>query len=77
MSAPDFVLSLSRHGDRTALVDDAGRRVTYAQLAERVEGLAATLGDRPRLVMVEVASTVPAVTAYLAALRGGHAVIVG
>ncbi|HPG28308.1 MAG TPA: AMP-binding protein, partial [Myxococcota bacterium] len=77
MSAPDFVLSLSRHGERTALVDDAGRRVTYAQLAERVEGLAATLGDRPRLVMVEVASTVPAVTAYLAALRGGHAVIVG
>ncbi len=76
MAAPAFVTSLAQHGDREALVDDAGRRVTYAELATRVEALVEELGPRRRLVMVEVASTTPAVTAYLAALHGGHAVIV-
>ena len=77
MSAPAFVTNLSRFGDRVALVDDRGESLSYVALDEAVDALAASLGDARRLVMVEVASTLPAVVAYLAALRGGHAVIVG
>ena len=77
MTVPAFVVSLADFGERVALVDDSGERVTYAELDRRVETLAAGLGDQRRLVMVEVASTIPSVVAYLAALRGGHAVIAG
>lgn len=77
MTVPAFVASLADFGERVALVDDSGERVTYAELDRRVETLAAGLGDERRLVMVEVASTIPSVVAYLAALRGGHAVIAG
>lgn len=77
MTVPAFVTSLADHADREALVDDTGQRVSYAELAARVAALAEQLGPRRRLVMVEVASTVEAVTAYLAALHGDHAVIVG
>lgn len=76
MTAPAFVTSLARFGDRIALVDDRGTKLSYAALAERVDALADDLGSDRHLVMVEVASTIPSVVAYLAALRGGHAVIV-
>lgn len=76
MTAPAFVTSLATFGDRIALVDERGSRLTYADLASRVDRLAATLGSTRRLVLVELANTVPSVIAYLAALRGGHPVIV-
>lgn len=75
MSSPAFVTSLADHGDRVALVDGE-QRLTYAELARRVDELAETLGEGRRLVMVEVASAIPSVVAYLAALRGGHVVLV-
>ena len=77
MTAPAFVTNLSRFGDRTALVGGDGTRLSYAALAEAVDAMASTLGPSRRLVMVEVASTLPSVVAYLGALRRGHAVIVG
>ena len=76
MTTPILVASLAEFGDRVALVDDRGSRVTYADLAARVDALAESLGTGRKLVMVEVASTIPSVIAYLAALRSGHAVIV-
>ncbi len=76
MTAPAFVTSLARFGDRIALVDHRGTKLRYTALAERVDTLAKELGPDRHLVMVEVASTIPSVVAYLAALRGGHAVIV-
>lgn len=76
MTAPAFVTSLAAFGERIALVDEIGERLTYAALAKLVDGLAESLGTRRRLVMVEVASSIPSVVAYLAALRGGHGVIV-
>lgn len=76
MSAPTFTTSLAEFGDRVALVDDRGTRLTYRQLADKVDAMAETLGARRRLLMVEVASTIPSVVAYLAALRSGHPVIV-
>lgn len=72
-SARLFVDDLARHGDRPALIAAEGA-VTYAELDRRVAALAARLGQR-RLVGVEAANRIDAVVAYLAALRGGHAVL--
>lgn len=73
--APAFVTGLRRHGDRTALLGD-DERLTYAELADRVEEVALTLGggDR-RLVLLTASPTVSSVVTYLAALRCGHVVL--
>jgi acyl-CoA synthetase (AMP-forming)/AMP-acid ligase II len=73
--APAFVTGLRHHGARTALIGD-GERLTYAELADRVDDAAVALGggDR-RLVLLAASSTVPSLIAYLAALRCGHVVL--
>ena len=71
---PLFVDDLAGFGERPALVTGAGA-VTYADLAGRVDSVAAALGPHRRLVMVEGANTVEALVPYLGALRGGHAVL--
>ena len=72
---PDFVTSLSRHGDRPALVLSGRDPVSYADLADRTARFAARLGIGARkLVAIEAAATVEAVSAYLGALAGGDAV---
>lgn len=76
MTAPTFVMSLAQFGDRVALADDHGTTLTYSELAKRVDALAESLGSDRRLVMVELASSIPSVIAYLAALRGGHPAII-
>ncbi len=66
--------SLRRHGDAPALLA-AGERLTYAELADRVEQRAAALGSERRLLLLECRNTVETVVAYLAALEAGHPVI--
>lgn len=66
-----FVRDLARHGGRVALVAD-GRRVTYAELAQRVERRADELGTGRRLVMIAGANHPEVLVAYLAALHAGH-----
>ena len=68
------VLDLAQHADRPAL-HTADGTVTYADLAGRVDAMAARLGDTRRLVLVEGANTVVSLTAYLAALTHGHVVL--
>jgi acyl-CoA synthetase (AMP-forming)/AMP-acid ligase II len=65
---------LGRHAERPVLVTPAGA-LRYAELDRQVTALADALGPTRRLVAVEAANTVPAVVAYLGALRGGHAVL--
>jgi acyl-CoA synthetase (AMP-forming)/AMP-acid ligase II len=65
---------LRRHGERVALL--AGdERLTYNELADRVDAVAARLGSVRSLVLIEAANDVATVAAYLAALRGGHPVL--
>jgi acyl-CoA synthetase (AMP-forming)/AMP-acid ligase II/peptidoglycan/LPS O-acetylase OafA/YrhL len=66
---------LAGHGGRPAFVDLDGRTITYAELAGLVAAAREALGPTRRLVMVEGASTVDAVVAYLGALAGGHPVL--
>ncbi|MFE9654268.1 AMP-binding protein [Micromonospora sp. NPDC006431] len=66
-----FVRALAGHGDRPAVITADGR-LSYAELAERVDALAARLGPVRRLVLLAGANRVDELVAYLAALAGGH-----
>ena len=71
---PAFAADLARHGTRTALVTPDGP-VTYEQLAARAADVAERLGSARRLVLVEAAHTLEAVTGYLGALTAGCPVL--
>ncbi|NMR20989.1 AMP-binding protein [Cellulomonas fimi] len=73
-AAVPFAADLARHGDALALVHD-DESLTYAELADRVGELAARLGTTRRLVAVTVRNDVASIVAYLAALAGGHPVV--
>lgn len=66
-----FALGLAAHGDRTAVITADGP-VSYAELAERVDGAARRLGRERRLVLLVAANTVDALVVHLAALAAGH-----
>lgn len=69
-----FAAGLARFADRPAVVTDAGT-LSYRQLAERVEAVADRLGSVRRLVLLAATNDVDSLVAYLAALAGGHPVI--
>ncbi len=60
--------------DSPALVT-AGRTLTYADLARRVESRRAWLGTTRRLVLLEATNDVETVVTFLAALAGRHPVL--
>lgn len=70
-----FARDLHRHGDRLGVVAPDGTRLTYRQLASRVSTVAARLGTERRLVLIAAANHVEPLVTYLAALRGGHPVL--
>ncbi|MPY77120.1 MAG: AMP-binding protein [Actinophytocola sp.] len=70
-----FAANLAQHGERTALIDAHGQRLTYRELADRVAATRALLGTTRRLVLVAAANDVDPIVAYLAALSGGHPVL--
>ena len=70
-----FARDLAAWGRRRALVHE-GRVVSYADLAALVAERAERLGPVRRLVLLEMASDVDSVATYLAALAGGHPVVV-
>lgn len=72
--SPLFWEGLSAHGDRPSLVTTE-QTVTYAQLEDEVQELTARLGPHRRLVLIAAANAIEPVVAYLAALRGGHPVL--
>lgn len=65
---------LREFGDRVALRDADGV-TTYAALADRVEGARAALGPVRRLVLLALERDVDSVVWHLAALAGGHPVL--
>ncbi|BCJ76821.1 AMP-dependent synthetase [Catellatospora sp. IY07-71] len=73
-SGVPFARDLALHGDRPALITDAGV-LTYRDLARLVTERATRLGTRRRLVMVTGANRVHALVNYLAALSAGHPVL--
>ena len=69
-----LVQRLAARGDRPALLTADGA-LSYGELAVRVAAVAERLGPTRRLVLLPMSNTVEAVTAYLAALSGGHPVL--
>ena len=74
-SAVSFAARLDVCGSALALVDPEGSPVTYRELAAGVAAARELLGTARRLVLVEATHTVETVTTYLAALAGGHPVL--
>lgn len=66
-----FAADLARHGDRPAVLTDE-HVLSYRELAERVEDVAARLGTERRLVALAASNDVDSLVAYLAALTAGH-----
>ena len=68
------IFDLGAFGDRVALVTADGD-LTYRELDERVRDTSARLGTTRRLVLIAAANDVDTIVAYLAALDGGHPVL--
>lgn len=66
-----FARDLVRFGDRTALITAQGA-ITYRELDEAVAQMRARLGHARRLVALKGTNTGDAIVGYLAALSGGH-----
>ncbi len=69
-----FAADLASYGDRPAILTDT-LVLTYRELAERVDDLAVRLGTERRLVALTAANDPDSLVAYLAALAGGHPLI--
>lgn len=76
-----FANRLEDFSNAVALVGEDGAAVSYADLARRADAFAAEHWgvadghEAKRLVLLQMANTVPSVVRYLAALRAGHAVL--
>ncbi|MQA60042.1 MAG: AMP-binding protein [Actinophytocola sp.] len=70
-----FARDLHIHGGRTALIDAAGTRLTYRELAAWVAEVAKRLGTQRRLVLLAARNDIDSLVSYLAALSSGHPVL--
>jgi Acyl-CoA synthetases (AMP-forming)/AMP-acid ligases II len=70
-----FVDGLAEHGDRLAVITPAGGGVTYRELDALVTREEERLGRARRLVLVAASNDLEPLVTYLAALRGGHVVL--
>lgn len=69
-----FAAGLAAHGSRVAVI--SGRtEVSYADLDRRVAEVADRLGATRRLVLLATRNDVDSLVTYLAAVRGGHPVL--
>lgn len=71
---PSFATGLSRHGHCPAALTAEGV-LTYAELEARVRDATELLGPDRRLILLRAQNSVEALVVYLAALRGGHPVL--
>lgn len=69
-----FAADLASYGDSPAILTDT-ETLSYRELAERVDDLAVRLGPERRLVALAASNDVDSLVAYLAALAGGHPLI--
>jgi acyl-CoA synthetase (AMP-forming)/AMP-acid ligase II len=69
-----LVTHLQQCGDHVAVLTGSDQ-LSYRLLADRVQSVAARLGERRRLVLLETRNDVSTLVHYLGALAGGHVVL--
>ncbi len=72
---PHFVSRLAEWGDTPALLFADRKPVSYRELAAEVDRAATALPAGKKLIAIEMAHSLDAIVAYLAALAAGHAVL--
>jgi acyl-coenzyme A synthetase/AMP-(fatty) acid ligase len=72
--APPFWLNLEVFGEATALVDDAGQRMSYRSLAREADEAKSALPPAG-LIAIETANQISAIVTYLACLRASRPVL--
>ncbi|WP_120521631.1 AMP-binding protein [Arthrobacter celericrescens] len=70
-----FVSGLARFGNRAAVITGS-TVISYEDLAGRVDAVASRLGTTRRLVALAAANDVASLVGYLAALAGGHPLMI-
>ncbi len=70
-----FADRLEQFGDDIAVVTENGEQITYVELARRADEFASLLGPERQLVLIEAENDLPALVAYLGALRHQHPVL--
>jgi acyl-CoA synthetase (AMP-forming)/AMP-acid ligase II len=70
-----FVSGLAAHANRLAVIGPDGERLSYRELAMRVERTADRIGPGRKLVLLAAANDLDTLVGYLAALHGGHPVL--
>lgn len=71
LARSSFAAGLARHGERPAVLTEHGV-LSYRELSERVDDVAARLGPQRRLAVLAAANDVDSLVGYLAALTAGH-----
>ncbi|MGH3758947.1 AMP-binding protein [Actinophytocola sp.] len=69
-----FARELRSHGGRIAVAGSQGV-LTYTELADRVDAVAAELGSGRKLVLLAARNDLDSLVTYLAALAGGHPIV--
>lgn len=67
--------ALDRWGGRIALCDEAGREISYRDLAAKADDFARAFGPDRQLILIEAGNTIPSIVALVACLRARHPVI--
>jgi acyl-coenzyme A synthetase/AMP-(fatty) acid ligase len=70
-----FFDNLQNYGDRLAIISKTGEKLTYFQLVSKMDQFALCLGNPRQLLLIEAVNEIPAIVAYLAALKNRHPVI--
>lgn len=70
-----FVQNLDAYGSSIALLENNGRSISYQDLAKEADRLSEKIGKKKRFFVVKCSNNIDTIIGYLAALRGGHAVL--
>ena len=70
-----FFDTLESYQNKIAIITKQGEKISYQQLIAQVDQFALQLGEKRGLLMIESVNELPAMIAYLAALRNRHPII--
>ena len=69
-----FFNKLENYRNRICIIDPVVGKLSYDDVIENIRNIQAALEGKKKLIFLEADSTVSTITAYLSALRAGHAV---